>query len=146
MEWLMLAGVIVTLSLVIGFSAWGGVAEWRRSSVDGALLEVRDAVESLQGLGRDSARVVTVDIPAGVSEAVVEDRGIEVVVGGRVFVEEMPLPVQGSFPTVEGRHRVRMFFNGSVVVLYECGNGVVEAFEQCDADQNYFCDGGRDAC
>jgi hypothetical protein len=80
-------------------------------------------------------------VPAGVTASTINGNILTLTVKGEDIVTEFPATFapDTSWPTTEGRHRLRLYYDGYYLRIIECGNNIVEIQEQCDGTEKNLC-------
>ncbi len=140
-QYIILLGIV--LAIIIPYFNLGTqkVSVIRTNQVVDALKTVKNGVSSVVNLGPADRTKVVVYIPSGVTNASVTDYAINVDIAQQTFTEDFSSKIAGNFPINEGLHYLNLFYNGSYVIMSECGNNVREGSEQCDGTARSSCVG-----
>ncbi len=131
-DYLILTAVVIVVLIPLFYYSAQRIDYFRISEVSEAVKSVKEGVVTISNLGYGTATRVVIQLPSGILSTEVTGTLIKILIAGQEIIENTKVSLFGVFPQVEGRHYVKLFNNGTNVLIYECGNNITEAFEQCD--------------
>lgn len=137
-DYLILTAVILAVIIPLLFISTSNLRSVGVSQLTEALESIENGIVTVNSLGYGAAKRVIIWVPKGVTRSQVgagkdsTKNELYFIVVGQIVYTKVPAAVAGNLPINEGLHHINLFNNGTHVLIYECGNGIVEAWEQCD--------------
>jgi len=133
-EFLILAGIVMILLIPLFYYTTGNVDTIREQRIAEGAQSVKNAVSTLLELGEKSKTVEIITNPSGIEGYTIQGNALHILFQGYNVSTIFPIPIYGlsKWPITEGTHRINIYNEGEYIVFAECGNGIIEAFEQCD--------------
>ena len=99
---------------------------------------VKNAVGYLIEIGIKSATREIITNPSGITGYNITGTMLNIYFKEQNITTYFQLPIfQGSkWPITQGIHRINIYYDGKYIFFAECGNDIIEAYEQCDGTQN----------
>lgn len=132
LDYLILTGIIIVVVIPLLTISSNRIDIAREAQITEAVKVIQFAVAELINLGYGSATERVVQIPSGIDSSIIQNNILILRFKNRDLVFDFGYNVAGSFPINEGRHYIKLFNNGTHIVLSSCGNVIIEPPEECD--------------
>lgn len=132
MDLLILTGLLIITVIPLFFWSVTNIDVQRAAQVDDTVAAVKNSVRTLVGLGPSSATQILIIQPKGIVKTTVKGKDVLIDLDGQKFGTSVIFPIQGQIPKDAGKHTLNLKHMGSFIQLYQCGNNIVEASEQCE--------------
>ncbi len=131
-DYLILTAVLIVVIVPFFYSTRFSLEGFRESTLVDATQAILAAADTIVNLGYGSAIREVIYIPNGIISYEMIQNFLIVNFRLTNISVAFKKDIIGRFPITEGRHYINIFNNGTNILFYECGNNVLEAFEQCD--------------
>ena len=145
-DYMVLLGIILLILIPMLYLTTSNLKPYKLNKISEALELVKDGVEQLVLLGKYASSQVIIQLPDGIITTTISNKSITILTDQENATIQTPSQLAGTFPKNGGTHYVKLYNNGSVVFIYQCGNNKTEAFEQCDQLDNTNCNLGINSC
>ncbi|MEK6839798.1 MAG: hypothetical protein AABX72_02575, partial [Nanoarchaeota archaeon] len=131
---LLVFGTIIVVLIPLFYYSGQNVDIIRERQIADGLLSVRNAVATLLEIGVKSATREIITNPSGITGYNITQNLLNVYFKNQNVSIDFQLPIfAGSrWPITQGIHRINLYNEGNYIIFTECGNSIVEAYEQCD--------------
>lgn len=138
-SYVVVTGVIVAGILILAYVISDGMGDINTTQTMQALETIEDAVFTLHPLGMGTTQRALIYLPPGITQVTITNNVITYTLSQQDISATLALPIHGTLPINEGTYSVNLFHNGTKVLIYQCGNNVIEALEQCDGVDDSYC-------
>ena len=131
---LLLFGTVMVVFIPLIYYSNENVDIVRESQIAEGLWAVKNAVGTLIEIGAKSRITEIITNPSGITGYNITDNLINVYFKDQNVSAYFQLPIfdKSRWPITQGIHRISIYNDGNYIIFTECGNNVIEAYEQCD--------------
>ena len=130
---LLVFGTIIVVLIPLFYYSGQNVDIIRERQIADGLLSVRNAVATLLEIGVKSATQRSSPILQA-SQDITSRKifSMSFQEPKRQHRFQLPIFAGSRWPITQGIHRINLYNEGNYIIFTECGNSIVEAYEQCD--------------